>query len=141
MRKKIFILTGLIIILLPIIMTYIIKGDEKIIEDKEYTKLFNEALTSDGAYAEGFYSEISSFFLENPTYLIEQISLLKEDERDTILFNLAYIMCINETDLNEKFNNLLYEIRYKDKNLKFNDTLDRLIEKYESIKKDNSKIF
>ncbi|WP_313758108.1 hypothetical protein [Tissierella sp.] len=136
-NMSIIFLVVFIIVTLILFMIHVNKNNNKISEDEKYTKLFNDALVADGAYAEGFYSELSNLFLREPDYFIEQLSLLNKDERETISFNVAFIMCINEPELNKKFESTLSGIEHKDNNLEFNTTLDNLIKNYESIKNDN----
>lgn len=45
-------------------------------------------------------------------------------------------MCINEPELNNEFKDVLYGVKHREKDLKFNVILDNLIKEYEKIKND-----
>ena len=138
MKRKILILVLVIVAISLLILyrTYSNKSNNQVLKDEKYTKLFNDALASDGVYSEGFYGELSNLFLKEPEHFVEQLSILNDEDRQTITFNVAYIMCINEPELNKEFKDVLYAISYRGKDLKFNAVLDDLIKEYEKIKND-----
>ncbi|WP_132996019.1 hypothetical protein [Sporanaerobacter acetigenes] len=138
MKRNILILVLVIIVISFLILyrIYSSKDNNQVLKNEKYTKLFNNALTSDGAHSEGFFSELSDLFLKEPEYFIEQLSTLNDEDRKSISFHVAYIMCINEPELNNEFKDVLYGVKHREKDLKFNVILDNLIKEYEKIKND-----
>ena len=81
------------------------------------------------------FSELSNLFLKEPGHFIEQLSMLNDEDRKIISFNIVHIMHMNEPELNKGFKDTLYGVKHRKEGTEFNVVLNDLIEEYEKIKK------